>query len=87
MNLTYEILENGYRILNNNEVWLEQIEPYIPHPSKTYEENAQIQIAELIKSREEAEEKQATLEDLANDITDIQVALAELGEIIAGGAE
>lgn len=38
----YEILENGYKIYINNTIRpsIYQYEPYIPDPSKTYEENA-----------------------------------------------
>lgn len=80
MNLTYNILENGYQILNDGKVWIEQIEPFIPDKSKSYEENAKAQIAELLEQQESAKQEQTTLEELQQQVTDLQLALAELVE-------
>lgn len=48
--LYYEIEENGYWIKDRNDskFRIHQYEPYIPDPSKSYEENAQAQIAEIM---------------------------------------
>lgn len=80
MNLTYNILENGYQILNDGKVWIEQIAPFIPNKDLSYEENAQAQIAELVANEEAAKQEQATLEELQQQVTDLQLALAELVE-------
>lgn len=47
--LYYEVTENGYHIYDRNDALfhIHQYEPYIPHPEKSYEENAQLQIEEL----------------------------------------
>ena len=52
MNLTYEVTENGYKILNNGVVWIVQ-DGYIPYPKPTMEESAQAHIDEIIQSRKE----------------------------------
>lgn len=80
MNLTYNILENGYQILNEGKVWIEQIEPFIPDKSKSYEENAKAQIAELLEQQENAKKEQTTLEELQQQVTDLQLAVVELAE-------
>ena len=80
MNLEYKILENGYQILNDGKVWIEQIEPFIPDKSKSYEENAKAQIAELLEQQESAKQEQATMEEMQQQITDLQLAVVELAE-------
>ena len=80
MNLTYNILENGYQILNEGKVWIEQIEPFIPNKDLSYEENAKAQIAELIAQAENAKKEQTTLEELQQQVTDLQLAVVELAE-------
>ena len=80
MNLEYKILENGYQILNEGKVWIEQIEPFIPNKDLSYEENAKAQIAELLEQQESAKQEQATLEEMQQQITDLQLAVVELAE-------
>lgn len=65
MNLTYEILENGYVIKNNGEVWIEQVEPFIPDRTKSYEENAKEQIQEILDGKS-AEQKRIEQEAIDN---------------------
>lgn len=79
---TYEITENGYKILLNGVDYMVQEEPYIPDPSKTYEENAQAQIAEMQKADAQAGQAQTEEEER---LTNIELALAELYESIEGG--
>lgn len=57
-NLYCEITENGYHIYDNNDslFHIHQYEPFIPDPSKSYEENAQAQIEELTKEPEPIEQ-------------------------------
>ena len=83
-NYEYSIEEDGYTIYNEGKAWIVQHEPYIPDKSKSYEENAKAQIDEIIASQESAQQEQATLESLAEQITDIQLALTE---IVEGGTE
>ena len=66
--------------LQLQKVWIEQIAPFIPNKDLSYEENAQAQIAELVANEEAAKQEQATLEELQQQVTDLQLALAELVE-------
>lgn len=75
MNLTYELTENGYKILNNGVVWIEQ-ENYIPYPGETIEASAQNHIDQLLKDVI-AEETQA------NDIEQLQEDNAMVAETLA----
>ena len=56
--LYYVIEENGYHIYDRNDpnYHIHQYEPYIPDPTKSYEENAQAQIEELTKEPEPTEQ-------------------------------
>lgn len=61
--LSYEILEDGYKIYKGGTAWLHQYEPYIPDKAKTYEENAIAQMEELVAMHEQAlKEQQEKLE-------------------------
>lgn len=64
--LYYTIEENGYHIYDRNDqlLHIHQYEPYIPNPTKSYEENAQAQIAELT-SEPEPTEQLYTLDEAA----------------------
>lgn len=80
MNLEYKLLENGYQILKDGKVWIEQKGEYIPDKTKSYEENAKLQIAELEAQEKNARKEQSTIEELQVQVTDLQLALAELVE-------
>jgi len=80
MNLTYEILENGYVIKDNGVAWIEQVEPFIPDRTKSYEENAIAQIEELQQAQLKQAQEKTELEQLQEQVTDLQLALAELVE-------
>ena len=56
--LYYVIEENGYHIYDRNDplFHVHQYEPYIPDHTKSYEENAQAQTAELTKEPEPTEQ-------------------------------
>lgn len=77
---TYEVTENGYFIFINGKKVIHQYEPYIPDPSKSYEENAKAQIEELKQADEVAKNKKSEMEQMQQDITDIQLALTEIYE-------
>lgn len=46
---SYEIKDNGFIILRYGRPYMVQLEPHIPNPAISYEENAQEMIAELTK--------------------------------------
>lgn len=71
--LYYKVVENGYHIYDRNDALfhIHQYEPYIPHPEKTYEENAQLQIEELMKEPEPS----VTEQEVVNEI--VTAVLAE----------
>ena len=77
--ITYEILENGYLIKLDGKLWIKQIEPYIPYPELSYEEGCLKQIEEVCKANEEEEKK-------IDEITEMQLAITELYEMVLGGA-
>lgn len=77
---TYEVTENGYYILINGKKVIHQYEPYIPDPSKSYEENAKAQIEELKAADEKEKNEKTEMEQIKQDITDIQLALTEMYE-------
>lgn len=52
-NVTYAIFKDGYDIYLNGSLWFTQREPYIPDKTKTYEENAVLQIQELLNPPED----------------------------------
>ena len=79
--ITYEILENGYKINLDGQPWIEQIEPHIPYPNLSYEEGCLKQIEEIVSSYEQSQ-NQPTIEE---QITDIELAIAELYELQQGG--
>lgn len=79
-NYTYEIVENGYKILIDGRVVIEQYEPFIPDKTKSYEENAKAQIGELKEMEKQNVQEQANMEDLQQEVTNLQIALAELVE-------
>ena len=60
---TYEVTENGYFIFINNKKVINQYEPYIPNPSKSYEENAKAQIEELKQADINAENEKTEMEE------------------------
>lgn len=77
---TYEVTENGYFIFINNKKVIHQYDPYIPDPSKSYEENAKAQIEELKAADEKEKNEKTEMEQIKQDITDIQLALTEMYE-------
>ena len=76
--VTYEILENGYKINLDGKPWIEQLEPFIPYPNLSYEEGCLKQIEDLCKPQEE-------VVSLQDQITNLELAIAELYEAQQGG--
>lgn len=62
-NLYYELTSDGYYIYDHNDPLfrVHQYEPYIPDHSKSYEENAIAQMAELSVEPEPTEDEIDTL--------------------------
>ena len=77
--LSYEVLEDGYKIYLDGGDFIHQYEPFIPNPKMTYEENAVAQIEELVamaeasKSQPSYEERIAMLEAQLEELKAMQV--------------
>ena len=85
--ISYEVTDNGYKIYLDGQQWIHQYEPYIPNPSISYEENAIAQIEEIYNGHQQALKEQQEQASLQEQITDIELAIAELYELQQGGAE
>lgn len=77
---TYEVTENGYFIYINGKKVIHQYEPFIPDPTKSYQENAEAQIEELKLGKINEQKEKTTMEQMQEDITNIQIALTEIYE-------
>ncbi|MEG0181733.1 MAG: hypothetical protein RR657_07560 [Peptostreptococcaceae bacterium] len=75
--LTYKILANGYEILNYGVAYITQIEPYIPNPTISYEENAKAQI----KSIEDGAKAQINIEQ---ELATQKQSILELSMLVGG---
>ena len=74
--VSYEILEDGYKIYLDGKEWIHQYEPYIPNRELSYEENAIAQIEEIIASHENqptVDEQIAMLEAQLEELKAMQV--------------
>ncbi len=71
--LSYLVSDDGYDIYLDNVLWISQHEPYIPIKTKTYEENAVIQINQLIEIYNEAIENSELEDNKDNDINSLLV--------------
>lgn len=81
-NYTYEVTENGYYILVNGVKTIHQYEPFIPDKTKSYEENAIAQIAELQAQDEQAlNNVEVSNQELQEQITELQLAMVELAGV------
>lgn len=78
--ITFEILENGYKINLDGNPWIKQVEPYIPYRNVSYEESCLMQIEDLCKAEEDEQKR-------LDEITEMQLAIAELYEMVLGGNE
>lgn len=77
---SYEVTDNGYFILINGKKVIHQYEPYIPNKELSYEENAKAQIAEMKEADNRAVQEKTDIEQLKEQVTDLQLALAEIVE-------
>ena len=81
--ISYEILENGYRINLDGQQWIHQYEPYIPNPSISYEENAIAQMEELVAMHENAKNEQMEKEQLMEQVKLQDEAINELASLVS----
>lgn len=70
---TYEIKENGFIILRYGKPYMVQLEPHIPNPSISYEENAMQMIKEIEEPHVNPEE-----EDLKTRMANMEIAMANI---------
>ena len=82
-NISYEILENGYKIYLNGKLWIEQLDQYAKpiDESKSFEENCIAQLNEItaIAHTDTLEERVEVVESAVIDIADVLAELTESG--------
>ena len=66
--ISYEVEEDGYMIYLDNKPWIHQYEPYIPDKSKSYEENALIQIEDICRVDVPEQDRAEVLALLDSDV-------------------
>ena len=81
--VSYEVIENGYKIYLDGQQWIHQYEPYIPNPSISYEENAIAQIEELVAMHENAKNEQMEKEQLIEQVKLQDEAINELASLVS----
>lgn len=81
--VSYEVLEDGYKIYLDGQDFIHQYEPYIPDHSKTYEENAVAQIEELVAMHEHAMNEQMEKEALMEQVKLQDEAINELASLVS----
>lgn len=74
--LEYKIYDDGYEILKDGKVWITQRDKYAPEGD--YEEEAKKEIERLQNMDKQEIEEQS-------EIAEMQLAIAELYEMIEGG--
>ena len=81
--ISYEILENGYKIYLNGKLWIEQLDEYAkPYDTaKTYEENCLLQLEDITATAhtDTLEERVTVVESAVMDIADVLADLTESG--------
>ena len=83
--VSYEVTDNGYKIFLDGQLWIHQYEPYIPDKSKSYEENAVADIEELYNGFQASLQEKQEQASIQDQITNIELAIAELYEAQQGG--
>ena len=83
--VSYEILDNGYKIYLNGKEWITQIEPLIPYPELSYEQGCLKQIEEICNPvTPEPTETEKRLSALEGGQETQDGAIEELASIIGG---
>lgn len=81
MDLYYEIVENGYHIYDRNDssYHIYQYEPYIPDKAKSYQENAELQIHDLMVGQYATEvmNEAITIDDIPEEYRDEVQAIVD----------
>ena len=88
MELTYTTTNNGYTILSGGVPWIIQ-DGYIPYPGQDMAKAAENHIDQILDDRARAEEyanQPSPMEKLEAELTQTQLALAEIAGLL-GGAE
>ena len=83
--ISYEVTTNGYRIFLDGKAWIEQSEPHIPYPKLSYEEGCLKQIEDLYNGYQASLQEKQEQASIQDQITDIELAIAELYELQQGG--
>ena len=81
--ISYEVIDDGYKIYLDGQLWIHQYEPFIPNPSKSYEENAIAQIEELVAMHENAKNEQMEKEALMEQVKLQDEAINELASLVS----
>lgn len=84
MNLTYELTENGYKIIKDGYVWLIQ-EKYFPHKGATIQESAEKHIAQIIKDNTPVEPNPSQEEEILALKERLALTEQALNDLIMGG--
>ena len=82
--ISYEILDDGYKIYLDNSEWIHQYEPYIPHSELGYEGSCLKQIEELCDTatpEADAEKQITVLQEQVNMLTE---AIMEMSADVYG---
>lgn len=84
MELTYKLLETGYTIFNDGVPWIVQ-DSYIPFPADTFEESAQLHIANLLENRDIQPQpsQEEEISQLKQKTQEIEFALVEMSTYAA----
>ena len=84
--VSYEILEDGYKIYLGEKPWISQRGAYIPYPDLSYEEGCLKQIEEIYNGFANAQEEIKTKEDkiteLENKVQMLTDCVIEMSETI-----
>ena len=86
-NISYEIVENGYKIYLDGKPWIEQLDEYAkPYDTaKTYEENCLLQLEDITATAtatahtDTLEDRVTVVESAVMDIADVLADLTESG--------
>ena len=82
MNLTYELTDNGYKLLKDGVLWVEQI-GFFPYKGATLEESAQNHITHLLEDAEKNVSHTSELNTLKAQVEMQEQAITELSIYIA----
>ena len=84
-NISYEIVENGYKIYLDGKLWIEQLDEFAKpiDATKTYEENCLLQLADITNTAtahtDTLEDRVTVVESAVMDIADVLADLTESG--------